>query len=127
MEPLTVEELEAREQPELSEMERAVQSLVNLEDITQVNKTPEQIKSERAKPKEPKSMPMPPTKPDWHLGLSPAIGDVQKYKPAKPYKEIMRTHVFDPAAAQAGMMVVYGATTVQAYAPSYYHTAATYY
>lgn len=37
-----------------------------------------------------------------------------------PTKEVMKTHAFDPAAAQAGMMVVYGAPQQQPQAPAAY-------
>jgi len=117
MEPLSIEEMEARRQPPMSEMERAMKSLVNLEDISETLKTPEQRKVEESKKKNRpnRSEPLPPTAPEWHLGLNPKLGEIKEYAPAKsaPKKEIMRTHAFDPAAAAAGMMVVYGATSVQ--------------
>jgi hypothetical protein len=49
------------------------------------------------------------------LGTNAKLADIQQNTPPKASggREIMRTHVFDPAAAQAGMMVVYGTATMQ--------------
>jgi len=114
MEPLELHEIELREGPELSEVDQGVKTLVNLDDITDVKQSPAEIKAAKEKvEKEPfKSKPLPPTKPEWHLGMNPRLGDIKEHAPAKeaPAREIMRTHAFDPRAAQAGMMVVYGAT-----------------
>lgn len=117
MQPLSMEEIEAREQPPLSPMEKAVKSLVNLDDITEKFETPEQKKTiEKKKQNQPcRSKPLPPTPAEWHLGTKPKLGDIKQHAPPKkaPAKEIMRTHAFDPAAVHAGMMVVYGATIPQ--------------
>jgi hypothetical protein len=98
----------------VSQMERALKDLVNIDDITQETKTPEQKKIEErreGKKSKHKSKPIPPTAPSWHLGIAPALADVQANKPVREptSTEIMRTHAFDPRAAQAGMMVIYGA------------------
>jgi hypothetical protein len=117
MAPLSMEELESREGPPMSDMEKALKALVNFDDISETIVTPEQRKAEekkmQVKPK--KSKPLPPTAPEWHLGSKAALGDIKKFTPPKaPAKEIMITHAFDPAAVQAGMLVVYGSTIPQA-------------
>lgn len=119
MEPLSIGEMEEREAPPaLSHLEKAVRSLVHLDDITETVETPEQRKSRQHKmAHQPvQSKPLPPTQADWNLGLQPRLGDIKQNAPPKVQsgKEIMRTHAFDPAAAQAGMMVVYGATPAMA-------------
>lgn len=110
--PLNLVEEEDRAQPHFTELERAMKNLVNLEDITEPLETPEQIKArQRHVEQQPlKSKPLPPKEPEWHLGLKPLLADIQKHKKpvAAPTKEVMRTHAFDPAVAQAGMLVVYG-------------------
>jgi len=114
MEPLSIGEMEEREAPqELSPLEKAVRSLVHLDDITETVETPEQRKFRQQKMEQQPvhSKPLPPTEANWKLGLQPRLGDIKQTAPPKatPTKEIMRTHAFDPAAVQAGMMVVYGA------------------
>jgi hypothetical protein len=111
MAPLSMEELESREGPVMSDMEKALKALVNFDDITEAIVTPERRKAQekkmQLKPK--KSKPLPPTAPEWHLGSKAVLGDIKKFTPPKaPAKEIMVTHAFDPAAVQAGMLVVYG-------------------
>lgn len=117
MQPLDLADLEGRDQPPMSEMQSAMQKLVNLENIADCKETPEQIKAkERKLNKGPiKSKPLPPAAPEWQ-GRDAKLGDIQQRAPAKqaPSKDIMRTHAFDPAAAQAGMMVVYGASSIPA-------------
>jgi len=117
MEQISVEEIEERQRSPVSDIDRAFTTLVNLDDISEIRKTPEQRKSEKMKTKNiaSRSKPLPPTAPEWHLGMNPKLGEIKANAPAKapPKKEIMRTHAFDPAAAAAGMMVVYGATTTQ--------------
>eukprot|EP00977_Amphora_coffeiformis_P001547 scaffold296_cov102-Amphora_coffeaeformis.AAC.35 len=114
MEPLSITEMEERDQPPMSLMEQAVRTLVNLDDITETLETPEHAKTLRRKDQNrpPKSKPLPPATPEWQLGLRPALSDIKQHSQPKaaPKKEIMRTHAFDPAAAQAGMIVVYGAS-----------------
>jgi len=114
MERLSIVEMEERDQPLLSPTEQAVRTLVNLNDITETLETPEQAKALRRKDQQrpPKSKPLPPATPQWQLGLHPALSEIKQYSQAKaePKKEIMRTHAFDPAAAQAGMMMIYGAS-----------------
>ena len=116
MAPISIVEMEERDEAPVSEMDKAVKFLVNLDDISEVLETPEQAKTARTKAmnQPPKSKPLPPTTPQWNLGLRPSLNDIQKCAQSKPApkKEIMRTHVFDPAAAQAGMMVVYGASSL---------------
>lgn len=117
MQPLDLSDLEGRDQPPMSEMQSAMQKLVNLENISECKETPEQIKAkERKLNKGPiKSKPLPPAAPEWQ-GRDAKLGDIQQRAPPKqaPSKDIMRTHAFDPAAAQAGMMVLYGASSIPA-------------
>jgi hypothetical protein len=116
MKPLNLVEEEDFAQPHLTDLERAMKHLVNFDDITEPLETPEQIKTKlRHMEKQPlKSKPLPPKEPEWHLGLTPLLADIQKHKQPTPppTKEVMRTHAFDPAAAHAGRMVVYGQTSL---------------
>jgi len=105
------------EEEPVDEMDRAMKNLVNIDDIANETKAPEQKKKEElraANMKKGKSKPLPPTTPSWHLGTKPALSDIKASAPAReaPSKEIMRTHAFDPRAAQAGMMVIYGAPQI---------------
>ena len=126
MEPLTIVEMEEKEMESFNEVDRAMKSLVNLNDLTHILETPEEVKmsrklEEQKRNDSTKSNPLPPTAPEWHLGKQASLGDIQKHKKAPssdaPKKEIMKTHAFDPSAAQAGMMVVYGATAPQLQQP----------
>jgi hypothetical protein len=115
MEPLSLRELEEAQQPEMSPMEKAMKSLVNLTDLMETVETPEQVKAMEKKKAEKsnKSQPLPPTAPEWHLGGHASLSDIKQHSQPKTAKtEVMRIHAFDPAAAQAGMMVLYGATQV---------------
>jgi hypothetical protein len=117
MAPMSLEQLESRDGPPMTAMEKALKALVNLEDISETVVTPEQRKAGekkmQIKPK--KSKPLPPTAPEWHLGSKAALGDIKKFTPPKaPAKDIMIIHAFDPAAVQAGILVAYGATFPQA-------------
>jgi len=119
MEPLSIGELEEREAPPASSpLDKAVRSLVNLDDISETIETPQQriYQQNKIAKQPPHSKPLPPKQADWTLGLQPRLGDIQQHAGPKhpPTKEIMRTHAFDPAAAQAGMMVVYGSATTAA-------------
>ena len=97
------------------DVERALKSLVNLDDITEKPISPEElkltmIKKEKEEKNPHKSKPLPPTAPAWHLGSQPSLGEIQAHTTkTAPSKEVMRTHAFDPNAAHSGMMVVYGA------------------
>jgi hypothetical protein len=95
MAPLYMEELESRESPPMSDMEKAVKALVNFDDINETIVTPERRKAQekkmQLKPKE--STALPPTAPEWYLGSKAALGDIKKHTPPKvPAKEIMITH-----------------------------------
>jgi hypothetical protein len=125
MEPVSIAELEAREHVDqycMSDLERAMKSMVNLDDITETVETPEQAKQRRLKAaNQPtgRSKPKPAATPAWNLGLSPALQDIKDHTTPKSSsqptrREIMRNsnvHAFDPATAQAGMMVMYGASS----------------
>jgi hypothetical protein len=105
------------EEEPVDEMERALKTLVNIDDIATETNAPERKKRDEkrvANMTKGKSKPLPPTAPSWHLGMKPALNDIKANAPAReaPSKEIMRTHAFDPRAAQAGMMVVYGAPQI---------------
>lgn len=111
-------DLEKEEEP-VSEMERALQTLVNFDDIATPMKTPQQRKKEEKLEQErksrPKSEPLPPTKLAWHLGDKAALNDIKENAEprAAPSKEVMRPNAFDPRAAHSGMMVVYGSPAPQ--------------
>jgi hypothetical protein len=113
MQPLEVDELRDSPPPK-DEMGRAIQNLVNLNDLNQTVTTPEQIKARKQKEefgkRHHKSSPAPPATTDWNVGQNASLADIQQHKKSNPVpsKEVMRIHAFDPAAAQAGMMVVYG-------------------
>lgn len=113
MTPLDVDELRDSPPP-VNAMDRAVQNLVNLNDLKETRATPEQLKAkkqkETSKAHQHTSRPKAPAATDWHVGTNASLADIQKHKkPVAPAaKEVMRVHAFDPAAAQAGMMVVYG-------------------
>jgi len=111
MKPLDVDELRDSPAP-VDEMEQALQNLVNLGDLMETRATPEQIKAKKQKEvtkKQNKSVALPAANTSWHVAQNASLADIQTYKtPKKPTKEVMRIHAFDPAAAQAGMMVVYG-------------------
>ena len=119
MKPLDVEELRDSPPP-LDAMDQAVQNLVNLNDLKETRTTPEQLKAkkqkEHSKSQERKSQPKAPAATDWHVGANASLADIQKHKKpvASSTKEIMKVNAFDPAAAQAGMMVVYGQQQPQA-------------
>lgn len=105
------------EEEPVDEMDRALKNLVNIDDLATETTAPEQkqVEEKRAENKNKgKSKPLPPTTPSWHLGMKPALSDIKANAPAReaPSKEIMRTHAFDPRAAQAGMMVIYGAPQI---------------
>ena len=126
MEPLSLRQLEEAQQPEMSPMEKAMKSLVNLSDLMETVATPEQVKTMEKKKsgKSNKSQPLPPTAPEWHLGGHASLSDIKQHSQPKTAKqEVMRIHAFDPAAAQAGMMVLYGATQVPQQQVSYGGTA----
>ena len=124
MEPLSIGELdECVQAPELlSPLDKAVRSLVHLDDISESVETPEQRKFQQQKlTKQPvQSQPLPPTNADWKLGSHARLGDIKRNAPVKaePKQGIMRTQIFDPSTAQ-GVMVVHGdVTTVAAQQPS---------
>lgn len=111
MKPLDVDELRDSPPPE-NEVDRAVQNLVNFDDLMETKATPEQIKSSKNKELKKtynKSVAKPPAATTWHVSENASLMDIQTNKTKAPAsKEVMRTHAFDPAAAQAGMMVLYG-------------------
>ena len=111
MKPLDVNELRDSPPPE-NEVDRAVCNLVNFDDLMETKTTPEQLKSKKQKEAmktHNKSVAKPPATTTWHVSENASLMDIQVNKTKAPTsKEIMRMHAFDPAAAQAGMMVCYG-------------------
>lgn len=108
--------------------EKALHSLVNLDDLNETFVSPQQrkrVEEREAAAVVRSSKPLPPTVGDWKLGLQPKLAEMQSTTPKaarRPAakKEIMRMHT-PAAAAQAGMMVMYGAPTAAAHPmPMYY-------
>eukprot|EP00547_Thalassionema_nitzschioides_P004505 CAMPEP_0194204072 /NCGR_PEP_ID=MMETSP0156-20130528/3694_1 /TAXON_ID=33649 /ORGANISM="Thalassionema nitzschioides, Strain L26-B" /LENGTH=476 /DNA_ID=CAMNT_0038929993 /DNA_START=70 /DNA_END=1500 /DNA_ORIENTATION=- len=102
---------------QLSELEQAMQNLVNFDDINEPAVVPMQltmVQKEEKKKNSGKSKGLPPSKAAW-LGNNAPLSEMQAHAAPRnaPSKEVMRTHAFDPAAQQAGMMVVYGSQTNQ--------------
>lgn len=112
MEKLSLEELEEREQPpELSPLDRGLETLINWDDFDETKTTPEQRKAEQQKmdQSKPSSKPLARAEPAWNLGLNPSLASIQASKTKKEVRpDIMGMHAFDPRAGEAGMMVVYG-------------------
>jgi hypothetical protein len=118
MTPLSLE-VDARDDS-MTEIEKALKSLVNLEDISREIETPQQLKfkEQRQASGPAKGKPKPPTTPEWFLGQNASLAEIKAHQAptAKaPFKEIMKIHAFDPAAVHAGMMVVYGAPSPHHY------------
>jgi hypothetical protein len=125
MKPISIAELiNEREDAPKNELDRAVATLVNLDDITRPLETPEQAKTvrriqEKKTSNKVKSTPLPANIPKWQLGAQPCLKDIKEHSvPKQPAKEVMRTHAFDPNAVHAGMMVMYGTTSMNT-APAY--------
>jgi len=109
---------DSQEQEEKSDVDRAMKSLVNLEDITQDAEFQKEHKltmfQQKQKVKKNKSQPLAPVTGGWNLGPKPTLGDIKATSTKRqgpPTKEIMKPNVFHSNAGQAGMMVVYGANT----------------
>jgi len=112
MEPLSLHELEARDDPAISDIDRGFHSLVNLSDITESLESPESHKNKqkRLQLDQTKSKPLPPNKPQWQ-GMNATLNTSRKNtKETKneAKKEVMCTQPF-PAVVGAGTMVEYGA------------------
>jgi hypothetical protein len=122
MQPLSLEDLAVAEEEKavsrpLTDVERAVASLVNLGDIQETVVTPEQRKTMQVKESQiraaKKSKPAPPSAPGWRMGQGATLGDLQRapktlVASSESKKEVMRMHAFDANAVHAGLMVVYG-------------------
>jgi hypothetical protein len=113
MKPLIVEEL--RDSPPPADaMDRAVQNLVNLDDLRETKATPEQIKGKQQKElvrkTEHKSRPKAPAANGYHVGKNAALVDIKKQKqPVEcPSKEVMKNHAFYAGIPNDRMIVVYG-------------------
>eukprot|EP00540_Astrosyne_radiata_P000753 CAMPEP_0116861036 /NCGR_PEP_ID=MMETSP0418-20121206/22792_1 /TAXON_ID=1158023 /ORGANISM="Astrosyne radiata, Strain 13vi08-1A" /LENGTH=534 /DNA_ID=CAMNT_0004495599 /DNA_START=14 /DNA_END=1618 /DNA_ORIENTATION=+ len=113
--PLSV--MDAPTEEPANEVDRAMKNLVNLDDITEQPVAPETLKLTMKKEEVAninKSHALPPT--TGYLGSQATLSQIQAHGSAtraSPSKEVMRTHAFDPAAAQNGTMVVYGAPPPQ--------------
>lgn len=104
---------------QLTDVEKAMQNLVNFDDISEPAMAPLKLsmaKVEAKKKNDGKSRPLPPTVPSWHVGGQASLAEIKTHTQprAAPSQDVMRTHAFDPAAGGHGMMVVYGATPTEA-------------
>ncbi|GKY90984.1 hypothetical protein MPSEU_000071200 [Mayamaea pseudoterrestris] len=112
MAPLSLSDLEKEmncDQSPKTELERALESLVNVDDITETMQTPEQAKKTRLKHQGAMVRSKPCPARTGYLGSCATLADIQTRvgpKP-RPTKEVMRTHAFHPAAAHAGTMVMH--------------------
>jgi hypothetical protein len=95
----------------MTPIEKALSSLVNLENISETVETAEQIKAKQKREANHRSKPRPPATPQWNLGQNASLSDIKSSAPQKQPTNIMRTHAFHPVAAQTGMMVPYGAAS----------------
>lgn len=97
----------------LSELEKAMRNLVNVDRIDEpaeqkMKLTMKRQEEEKNKKKKNKSEPLPPAA-HRMVGSHATLGQIGSVKPKKEIKEgIMSTPPWDPAAAQAGMLVVHG-------------------
>jgi hypothetical protein len=113
METLSIDDNEDRAQAleMLSPLEKGFRSLVHLDDISVSAPVPRKVQQPKAAKQGLHSQPLPPTNAYWKLGSQARLGEIkQNAAPkAKAKREIMRAPAaFNPTAAQAGMMVVYG-------------------
>lgn len=100
---------------QLSELEAAMQSLVNFDDINEPAESPMKLTmvKEEEKVKNPsQSKGLPPVNASW-LGREAPLSEIKTHAAprAAPSKEVMRTNAFDPSAQHAGMIVTYGTPT----------------
>jgi len=114
MEPLNLHELEARDDPAMSDIDHGLHSLVNLSDITESLQSPESHKNKqkRLQVDQTKSKPLPPNKPQGqaiNATLSNSRNSTKETK-AETKKEVMRSQQLPAAVVGAGMMVEYGAS-----------------
>jgi len=114
MEPLSSHELEACDDPAMSDIDRGLHSLVNLSDITESLQSPESHKNKqkRLQVDQTKSKPLPPNKPQGqaiNATLSNSRNSTKETK-AETKKEVMRSQQLPAAVVGAGMMVEYGAS-----------------
>ncbi|GAX10578.1 hypothetical protein FisN_14Lh078 [Fistulifera solaris] len=97
----------------LSELEKAMRNLVNVDRIDEpaeqkMKLTMKRQEEEKSKKKSNKSEPLPPAA-HRLVGSHATLGQISTVKPKKEIKEgIMSTPPWDPAAAQAGMLVLHG-------------------
>ena len=106
---------------QLSDLEKAMNSLVNFDDIGEPALSPMKLtmqKEKEGKKNNGKSYGLPPVS-AWNIGTQASLADIKAHasQRAAPSQEVMRTHAFRPTAAQAGMLVVYGAAPTQTTPP----------
>jgi len=112
MEPLSLHEIGARDNPAISDINHGLNSLVNLNDITESLKSPEShiSKQKRFHADQTKSTPSLPNKPQWqgmNYTLNTSRNNTKETK-GESKKELMHSQKF-PAVIGACMMVEYGA------------------
>jgi len=100
---------------QLSELEAAMQSLVNFDDINEPAESPVKltmVKQEEKVKNPSKSKGLPPVNASW-LGREAPLSEIKTHAAQRPTpsKEVMRTNAFDPSAQHAGMIVAYGTPT----------------
>mmetsp|Transcript_19750 Transcript_19750/g.40112 ORF Transcript_19750/g.40112 Transcript_19750/m.40112 type:complete len:611 (-) Transcript_19750:1642-3474(-) len=122
---------------DLDDVTKALKNLVNFDDINEKPVSEElsmysnpfekknELRDDQRKVKKGtvKSKGLAPTSKDYNM-TGRSLKEVKELHGGEvrkpPAKEVMKTHAFDPAAAQAGMMVVYGAPQQVAAAPQAY-------
>jgi hypothetical protein len=128
MKPLSLCDLEDDDRDDSSPMDKAMRSLVHLDDISKpIETSPQELKSRQlreAVQQHKKSKPQPPRREPF-LRMDASIGEIQSHatQTTRPTKQVMRVHpaqALDPATAPRAdtMMVRYGAPPPpQYYAP----------
>jgi len=108
---------QAHESPQsvrqLDGLAQAMQNLVNFENMCEPVESPMKLtmmKEKETKKHSNKSQGLPPVQVAWHLGAQVSLANIKVNAAAReaPTREVMRKNGFDPAASQAGMMVVHG-------------------
>jgi len=109
----------------VTEMEKALKNLVNIDNITMGVQLEEEYKlTMEKKPKQKivrrkdktRSQPLPPVEHSWSLGQTPSLNAIKAQvgpRETNNKKEIMRTHLFDGNHAAAGALVVHGQPSSQ--------------
>jgi hypothetical protein len=106
---LSFQDLATAKEDSMTPIEKAMSSLVNLENISENVESAEQIKANQKRESNHRSKPRPPATPQWNLGHNASLSDMKSTVPQKQPTNVMRTYAFDSVAVQAGMMGAYGA------------------